>query len=166
MMIVTNDNVKRTLQQMQDMLLQAVSPTPQPHALGVAISFITTTVILTQQLKSEGRVPAAVEADQKQVVADWIAAGRLTVTQNIQVNSDNHDPDLANLRHLRNCFGHGNWRYDTAAVTSDAMPIELQDWQKNRNTGNWEQTWEASVEAIDLINLAQRLLVITFNGLP
>lgn len=160
-MIVTDDNAKRTFQQMHDLLLEAVNPTPKPFALGAAISFITTTVILTQQLKNEGRLPPAVENDQKQTVHDWVSSGRLTVAHREFAGSDNNDPDLADLRHLRNCFGHGNWRYDVNTVTKDSMQITLHDYLPNGM-----QTWDASIEMIDLINLAQRLLVVTFNGLP
>ncbi len=166
MMIVTDDNVKRTFQQMHAMLLQAMTPTPRSDALGTAISFITTTVVLTQQLKAEGRLPAAVENDQRTTIIDWVTSHRMTVTQRVFANADNNDSGLSDLRHLRNCFGHGNWRYDVNAISSSSMPIILEDWQKNRQTNAWEQSWAATIDMVDLINLAQRLLVVTFHGIP
>lgn len=165
-MQATDSNLKRTFQQMHDMLLEKVTPQPKQHALGTAISFITTTVILTQQLKAEGRLPAAVENAQKQAIHDWVANGQLNVTQREFINADNNDPDLCDLRHLRNCFGHANWRYEECAVSSNSIPVILEDWMRNRNTNAWEQTWAATIDMIDLINLAQRLLVVTFNGMP
>jgi len=166
MMKATDNNVKRTFQQMHKMLLDVMTPQPKQNAAGAAIGFITTTAILTQQLKAEGRLPAPVEEAQKQTVHDWIADGRLNFTNCTLANDDNNNPDVANLRHLRNCFGHANWHYDEKAVTNDSMPVILEDWMFNRKTKAWEQTWAATIEMGDLINLAQRLLVVTFQGMP
>jgi hypothetical protein len=161
MMIATDTNVKRTFQQMHDLALEAFAPTPKLYAFGAAIGFVTTTVILTQQLKAEGRLPAALEDEQKKTVHDWMPASRLTVTQCDYVNADNNDPDLTNFRHLRNCFSHGSWRYDENAVTNGSMLIILEDYLLNG-----KQTWAASINMIDLINLSRRLLVVTFSGMP
>ena len=166
MMIVSDDIVKRTFQQMHAMFLQAVTPTPSAHALGAAISFITTTVVLSQQLKTEGRLSTTVENDQKQTISNWVSQQHLTVTQRVFINADANDQAVCDLRHVRNCFGHGNWRYDVNAVSGASMPIVLEDWQQNRKTQQWEQTWAATIDMVDLINLAQRLLVVTFNGMP
>lgn len=163
MMIATEDNLKRVFQQMHDGVIAALaSPTPMPWAFGAAISFITTTFVLTYQLQNENRLPTAVEAAQKNVIADAIASGKLIVTQRDATANGNADPNSANHRHLRNCFSHGNWKYDPTGVSPGAMTITLEDYLPKTNT----LTWAATMQVPDLINLAERLIVETFNGMP
>ncbi len=68
----------------------------------------------------------------------------------------------SNYRHLRNCFGHGNWRYDPAQIDAGSMRITLEDYYPNSN----QQTWGATIALPDLVNLAEKLVVEAFNGMP
>jgi hypothetical protein len=163
MMIATDNNVKRAFQQMLDAAVDAfASPVPKPWAFGAAISFMTTTFVLTKQLATESRLPPVVEAAQKAVIADAVSGGRLVVTQPDATPNGIADPASANHRHLRNCFGHGNWAYDPAQVSSGSMHITLEDYDPRTRA----RTWAATMELPDLINLATKLLVETFNGMP
>jgi hypothetical protein len=162
-MIATDDNLKRAFQQMHDAAIDAfASPTPKPWAFGAAIGFVTATFVLTHQLQNENRLPVAVEAAQKKVIADAVTSGKLVVTHPDATTNGIADPDSANQRHLRNCFGHGNWTYNPAQTSAGAMTITLEDYLPKSTT----RTWAATMQAPDLINLAEKLLVETFNGMP
>lgn len=163
MMIATNDNLKRAFQQIVDAAQDTfASPAPKSWAFGAAISFVTTTFVLTKQLATEKRLPAVVEKEQKKVIADTVSSGKLVVTKPDAAANGKADPDSANYRHLRNCFGHGNWSYDPSQVSAGSMAITLEDWDPKTK----KQTWAATIEATDLINLALKLVVETSNGMP
>jgi hypothetical protein len=66
----------------------------------------------------------------------------------------------SDLRHLRNCFSHGNWWYEEGAVTKESMVITLEDYRGK------DHTWAASIDMVDFISLAQKRLVITFKRRP
>lgn len=160
-MIATNDNLKRAFQQMHDAAIDAFATTnPKNYRFGAAVSFITTTSALTNQLRSENRLPTQLEATLKTVVSDAVSANSLVITFPDTTQNATADPDGANLRHLRNCFGHGNWRFDPAQINSGNMQVTLEDYRPNGT-----QSWGANMQLPDLINLAERLLVETFNGM-
>jgi len=162
MMIATSENLKRAFQQMHDAAVDAFTPVPKPWAFGAAVSFVTTTLVLTNHLKMENRLPVTVETAQKKVIADAISSRKLVVTQPDATQNGLADPDSANYRHLRNCFGHGNWNYDPAQVSANAMTITLEDYKPNTN----KRSWAATMQEPDLINLAENLLTETFSGMP
>ncbi len=62
MMIATDDNLKRAFQQLHDAVVDALAaPAPKTWALGAAIGFVTTTMVLTKQLLDSGRLNNATE---------------------------------------------------------------------------------------------------------
>lgn len=169
MMIATNDEVKRAFQQMYDVLKDAFAAppaNPKPWAFGSSIAFITTTFALCKQLNTEGRLPPTLEAVQQGVIADAVKNNHLTITQADSTPQGIADPDAANFRHLRNAFAHGNWTRDQSLVPSGAprqdMKIILEDYSPRQTTPNWR----ATIDFADLVNLAEKLLVETFNGMP
>ncbi len=162
MMIATDTNVRRVLQQLHDAAVESLAGPPfRPYVLGVAISFITTTVEICRQLAVEERLPDALEAAQRNVVAEFANTGRLTITQSNVANGIDADQADAHYRHLRNCFGHVNWQYDEATVNAQNLAVTLEDYN---NGGN--RTFAATIQLPDLVDLAERLLLVTFNNMP
>lgn len=161
-MTATDSNIKRAFQQLHD---AAIASLPRPHGLGVAIGFVTAALLLTKQLLDVGRLNAATEGALRKAVDDAVANGKLAIVQHSASGAVPPDPTESNYRHLRNCFGHGNWSYDEKTITPTSMKIKLEDFDPRRPEGQ-DKTWEATIELPDLVNLAERLLVETFNGLP
>lgn len=155
-MTVSDENVKRALQQMHDAAIDGLS---QPYAFGLAMSFLTTIFVLTKQLSDENRLPQAAEDAQKNAVSGlaWKSKSLSKVG-----DKDGGDQATADYRHLRNCFSHGNWSYNEADVSSASMVVTLFDYTPGKNP---TKTFEAEVELPDLVNLAERLLVETFNNM-
>lgn len=169
MMIATDEEVKRAFQQMHDAIKDVFAPPPsglKSWAFGSAVAFITTTFSLCRQLHDEKRLPTAVETSQQQVIADAVKNRHLIITQPDSTPKGMADPDAANFRHLRNAFAHGNWTRDLSPATSTPpnqdMKIILEDYYPGQTTPNWR----ATIDFADLLNLAEKLLVDTFNGMP
>jgi len=160
-MIATDSNLKRVFQQLHDAAIDALAaPMPRPFALGAAMGFVTTTMVLTRELFASGRLKAATENALRQVVDDAVSTGKLVVTQpDANAAADRAATDY---RHLRNCFGHGNWTYDENAVGKASMRMTLED--HHARTG--KKTWGATIDLPDLVNLAEKLMVETFNRMP
>ena len=148
---------------MQELLHMAPNiPNRHTFAFGMAMSYMTTTFVLCKQLKDESRLPISAEDAQKQVIQEWIDGGLLNVLQSeIDAQKDGNDQINAHLRHLRNCFGHGNWSFDETKKDSDGnFTIELYDYNTAIPPA---MRFHATILAPDLIDLAQKLLVETFN---
>ncbi len=162
MMIATDSNVKRALQQLHDAAVDCLTGPPfRSYVFGMAVSFITTTIEICRQLTVEERLPGAVTTAHRNLLAEFANTGRLTVTQSNMANNLDTDQVDAHYRHLRNCFGHGNWQYDEAMVSAQNLVITLEDYN---NGGN--RSFAATVQLPDLVDLAERLLVVTFNNMP
>ena len=168
-MNATDDEVKRAFQQMHDAMKDVFAPPPsglKPWAFGSSIAFITTTFSLCRQLRHESRLPASVEANQKQVVADAVKNQRLIITQPDSTPNGTADPDAVNFSHLRNSFAHGNWTRDLSPIPptspNQSMKLILRDYYPKRTTPNWS----ATINFADLLDLTEKLLVVTFNGMP
>lgn len=181
-MIATDDDVKRVLQQMYDAAKDMVGlptrklgrtarvvrylkgllrkPRPKRWAFGSSIAFITTTFTLTRQLTADRRLPASVVDAQKRVVADAISRNELRITQPDTTPRGTTDPDETNFRHLRNSFSHANWTYSSPSVRAGSMAMTLEDRYQGQTN------WAAIIGFADLVSLAERLLIETFNGMP
>jgi hypothetical protein len=169
MMLATNTEIKHAFQQLSGALKDAFSPPPantKPWAFGSSIAFMTTTFALCKQLNTEGRLPSTLEAAHQGVIADAVKNNHLAITQADSTPQGIADPDAANFRHLRNAFAHGNWTRDQSLVPSGAprqdMKIILEDYSPRQSTPNWR----ATIDFADLVNMAEKLLVETFNGMP
>ena len=163
-MIATDTNIKRMLQQLEDAAVDVFTkPAPKPYAFGLAISFITTTLLITKQLAEERRLTLKLEGVQRKTVSDAVKSGGLTINQSDLAGKDANQDD-AHYRHLRNCFAHGNWRYSEAAVTPANLSLTLEDYSMKK--GKAVRTFAATIGLPALIDLAERLLVETFNNMP
>ena len=158
-MIATDTNIKRMLQQLHDAAVDCFAQGVQrPYSFGMAISFITTTIATCNQLAREGRLPAGLEEAQRNLVADFVTSGRLNV---IQSNAAPNEADnAAHYRHLRNCFAHGNWRYDESMISAANMVVTLEDY------AGANRTFAATIDFAHLISFAEQLLVLTFDNMP
>lgn len=156
-MIATDTNLKRMMQQLQNAANQGLRNRSQ--AFGLAVSFLTTTFAVANQIARSTRpYSPAVETAHRTAVAAAIAGGELVVALSAVHGTETTDD--AHLRHLRNCFAHGNWRYDESVVTPTHMPIRLEDFNHSG------QTFAADIQLPAVVNLAERLLVDTFNAIP
>src|SRR5438067_316016 len=116
-MIATDSNVKRLFQQLQDAAKDGfANPTPRSYAFGLAISFATTTFLIAKALADDPKRTLLVEEAQKCVICDAVKDKTLNITCSIPRKKDKSVDD-AHYRHLRNCFAHGNWKYDESEVT-------------------------------------------------
>ena len=79
---------------------------------------------------------------------------------NVDTDNDSGQEE-AHYRHLRNCFAHGNWRYDEADIDAVNMAVTLEDY-----TGRGNQSFSATIDLANLIDFAERLLIETFNKMP
>jgi hypothetical protein len=86
----------------------------------------------------------------KQPILDAVDPVRLNVSRNDQLPGEG--PPTACLRHLRNCFAHGRFTYqsDGQATTT----VELQD-ENNRK----QQTFHAVCDAVALAEVAEKVLI-------
>jgi len=86
----------------------------------------------------------------KQPILDAIDPVKLNVSVNNQQSGE--DARTACLRHLRNCFAHGRFTYqsDGQATTT----VELQD-ENNRK----QRTFHAVCDAVALADVAERVLI-------
>jgi hypothetical protein len=160
-MIATDKNVKRMLQQLHDAAIDCFADGDvKPYAFGLAISFITTTIATCRQLASEGRLPSSLTDSQRNLVAEFVGNGKLNVNTSTLGRSDANQED-ADYRHLRNCFAHGNWQYDESDIGKNSMAVTLEDYNPKG-----AQTFSATIDLASLIDLTERLLVETFNGMP
>ena len=160
-MIATKSNVERALQQLSDAAVAALTPKPEPYAFGFAIGFVTTTMVLTKALFASGRLGNDTEDELQKIVDGAVSNNKLTVT-----NPDRRgDTAERHHGHLRNCFAHGNWKYDENDITKTAMEITLQDYFIDKETNTPTMTWAATIQAPDLVNLAEKLMCEAFKGI-
>ena len=157
MMTASDNNLLRAFQQMQDAVKESIDQS-KPFCFGVAISYITFVFATTKQLADEGRLTSAGEQAQK----DAINESPLEIVQSeIHSDKDGTDQVRATFRHLRNCVGHGNWQYDPVDTTASGdIWIILHDYNDKGTL-----RFSARVPFPDLINLAEKIMVVTFNDL-
>jgi hypothetical protein len=151
----TDEQIVRVFKQMQGGLEEL--PIGSMNVFGQIVGFITTTLQLCEQMRQAGRLPHTVEDAQRELLADFRTNGKIMITQSeIDPHMDNGLQSNADLRHLRNCFAHGNWTYDVSEITSEKLEVELYDFNKSG-----AQRFAATIELINLIDLAEQLMVVT-----
>ena len=156
-MTASDQNLMRAFQQMQQAVKESIGDS-KPYSYGVGISFVTFVFVTTKQVADEGRLTVNGEIAQK----DAVTSSPLSITQSeIDPQKDGTDQVKATLRHLRNCVAHGSWLYDPANKTpSGDILIDLFD----HNTSE-AQRFSARIPFPDLVNLAEKIMVETFNDL-
>jgi hypothetical protein len=128
------------------------------NVFGMVMGFITTTFQLCDQMRQARRLPQAVEEAQRQLLADFRKSGKLAITQSELDQKDIGQQSNADLRHLRNCFAHGNWTYDETQMSKANLTVKLYDF----NSANPPvQRFHATINLVDLAKLAEQLMVET-----
>ncbi len=68
------------------------------------------------------------------------------------------------LRHMRNCFAHGNWQVSDSDANTGQLGIKLIDYDPAQ-PGNDKCTFQAEVDLMFLLEITERLLLIAFKYL-
>jgi hypothetical protein len=145
-------------QQLHASMIDATTPKVKPYIYGLAIGFMTTVFTLTKQLETEKRLDAQTKNAQLKVIDDAIKAGQLT----IEASYVNESLESV-YRHVRNCFAHGNWSYDDSVSLTSSRLIQIDDFDPDQKN---KQTFAATIEFHNLVDMAERLLIDTFKGMP
>lgn len=161
MMIATNRQIKRMLQQLQSGAYNAFrTALKRGYAIGLAISYISTTLTITKQLNDENRLSPKMKDALRIAVSNAVKNHQLKIIQSDRAGKD-VDQNDADFRHLRNCFAHANWKYSALGVMAGDLSLKLEDYSKKQN-----KTFETTMNLIDLIDLTQKLQIAAFTNIP
>ncbi len=161
-MKASDENIQRVFQQLHKAAKACfIGPKRKPkrYAFGMAVSFVTTTLAITKQLANARRLTDELKKAQEAVVADAIKRGELKIVSKSEAVDKVYG-------HLRNCFAHANWSYNEADISKANLVLRLEDYRRpKKNEHEQQQSFDATIDLVDLLDLTEKLLVITFKGM-
>ncbi len=130
---------------------------------GAAIAFLTTISVLAGERKKNSQI---VNDAQVAVIKTYLDSGKLSVSVSLNRDATASDDSPSSCwRHIRNCFAHGNWYYDEDLVVT-TEPVEIPFELKDFTSDGKMNTFEATIDMVELLRLAEQLLIVTFEALP